>query len=87
LISDHSTNTFYMYQEFVKEVLDFYGIAGGLGQASSTAAAAAIVDLEANISSTVAALRPFFCAGTWFLTADAGTAGPALGCAQSAAPG
>jgi hypothetical protein len=42
-----------MYQEFVKEVLDFYGIAGGPGQASSAVAAAAIVDLEALISNTV----------------------------------
>ncbi len=44
----------------MKEVLDFYGIAGGLGQASSTVAAAAIVDLEANISSTVSVCVPFF---------------------------
>ena len=42
-----------MYQEFVKEVLDFYGIAGGLGQATSAAAAAAIIDLESHISNTV----------------------------------
>ena len=42
-----------MYQEFVREVLEFYGIAGGAGQATSAVAAAAIVDLEALISNTV----------------------------------
>jgi hypothetical protein len=46
-------NAFHMYQEFVKEVLDFYGIAGGAGQPASAVAAAAIVDLEALLSSTV----------------------------------
>jgi hypothetical protein len=42
-----------MYQEFVKEVLVFYGIAGGAGQVSSSVAAAAVVALEMNISSAV----------------------------------
>lgn len=46
-------NAFRMYQEFVKEVLDFYGIAGGAGQPASAVAAAAVVDLEALLSSTV----------------------------------
>ncbi len=42
-----------MYQEFVKEVLEFYGIAGGLGQATGAVAASAIVDLEVKIINTV----------------------------------
>ncbi len=45
-----------MYQEFVKEVLEFYGIAGGAGQVSSSVAAAAVVALEMNISSAVRAI-------------------------------
>jgi hypothetical protein len=47
------SHALHMYQEFVREVLEFYGIAGGAGQATSAVAAAAIVDLEALISNTV----------------------------------
>jgi hypothetical protein len=51
-----------MYQEFVREVLDFYGIAGGPGQATSAVAAAAIVDLEARLSMAVRAYISAFAA-------------------------
>ena len=74
-----------MYQEFVKEVLEFYGIAGGAGQVSSSVAAAAIVVLETNISSAVSARalsrwRACFKLGT-------GAACPAVGCTESAQVG
>jgi hypothetical protein len=73
-----------MYQEFVKEVLEFYGIAGGLGQATSAAAAAAIVDLEAKISSTVRGFFPFDLVASIILMRCQGATQSALGCAEAA---